>query len=104
MESIQSRFAVIVGMASRKTPRIDRSLTRTEEKTMKPDRLRGLLLHSAVIATCFSTGIAMAQTQIKTPRFPQLTMEQLNPRQEALAQEILKYRAPGSGALQCFAT
>ena len=64
---------------------------------MKPDRLRGLLLHSAVIATCFSTGIAMAQTQIKTPRFPQLTMEQLNPRQEALAQEILKVSSAGIG-------
>jgi len=64
---------------------------------MKPDRLSGLLLHSAVIATCFSTGIAMAQTQSKTPRFPQLTMEQLNPRQEALAQEILKVSSAGIG-------
>jgi len=57
----------------------------------------GLLLQSALIATCLLTGIAMAQTQNKTPRFPQLTMEELNPRQKALAQEILKVSSAGIG-------
>jgi 4-carboxymuconolactone decarboxylase len=32
----------------------------------------------------------MAQTESKAARFPQLTMEQLNPKQKTLAQEILK--------------
>jgi 4-carboxymuconolactone decarboxylase len=39
----------------------------------------------------------MAQTESKTPRFPQLTMEQLNPQQAALANEILKVSAAGIG-------
>ena len=39
----------------------------------------------------------MSQTEGKIPRFPQLTMEQLNPRQEALAREILKISSAGIG-------
>ena len=39
----------------------------------------------------------MAQTQSKTPRFPQLTMEQLDPAQKALAQEIIKVSSAGIG-------
>jgi len=62
---------------------------------MKSDGFRGLLLQSALIATCFVTGIAVAQTQSIPPRFPQLTMEQLNPRQKALAEEILKVSSAG---------
>jgi 4-carboxymuconolactone decarboxylase len=64
---------------------------------MKSDGFRGLLLQSALIATCFLTGIAMAQTQSTPTRFPQLTMEQLTPRQKALAQEILKVSSAGIG-------
>jgi 4-carboxymuconolactone decarboxylase len=57
-----------------------------------------LLLQLALITTCFSlTGVGMAQTQSKTQRFPQLTMEQLNPKQKALAQEILKVSSAGLG-------
>jgi hypothetical protein len=40
---------------------------------------------------------AMAQTQSKAPRFPQLTVEQLNPQQKALAREILKVSSAGIG-------
>jgi 4-carboxymuconolactone decarboxylase len=64
---------------------------------MKAAGFRRLLLPSALIATCFLTGIATAQTQSNTPRFPQVTMEQLNPRQKALAQEILKISSAGIG-------
>jgi len=39
----------------------------------------------------------MAPTQGKLPRFPQLTMEQLNPAQKAVAQEILKVSSVGIG-------
>jgi 4-carboxymuconolactone decarboxylase len=39
----------------------------------------------------------MDQTESKTPRFQQLTLDQLNPQQAALAQEILKVSAAGLG-------
>jgi 4-carboxymuconolactone decarboxylase len=39
----------------------------------------------------------MAQTENKTPRFQQLTLEELNPQQTALALEILKVSAAGLG-------
>jgi len=64
---------------------------------MKQDGLRGLRLQFAVVAMCFLTTAAMAQIQNNTPRFPQLTMEQLNPQQKALAQEILKVSSGGLG-------
>jgi 4-carboxymuconolactone decarboxylase len=39
----------------------------------------------------------MTQTQDKPPRFPQLTLEELNREQQALAQEILKVSRAGIG-------
>jgi 4-carboxymuconolactone decarboxylase len=61
-------------------------------------RFSRLLLESVLVLICATTtGILMAQTPDKPVRFPQLTMEQLNPKQAALAQEIVKVSSSGIG-------
>src|ERR1700704_2669592 len=54
-----------------------------------------------VAATIFSAivalaGLATAQAQ-DAPRFPQLSMEQLNPEQQAVADDVLKQSSAGLG-------
>jgi 4-carboxymuconolactone decarboxylase len=65
---------------------------------MKSQPLGKLLLNAILILICSTiTGVALAQTQSKPPRFPQLTMEQLTPQQELVARDILKISSAGIG-------
>ena len=61
-------------------------------------RFSRLLLESVLVLICATTtGILMAQSPDKPARFPQLTIEQLNPKQVVLAQEIVKVSSSGIG-------
>ena len=65
---------------------------------MKPESISQVLLTTAlVLIVSTATSLAIAQTPDKPVRFPQLTTEQLNPKQAALAQEIVKVSSSGIG-------
>jgi 4-carboxymuconolactone decarboxylase len=51
---------------------------------------------TTVSAIVWLTGVAIAQAE-DAPRFPQPTMEQLNPEQQAVAAEVLKQSSAGLG-------
>jgi 4-carboxymuconolactone decarboxylase len=56
------------------------------------------MIESVLVLICATTtGILVAQAQDNPVRFPQLAMEQLNPKQAALAQEIVKVSSSGIG-------